>query len=176
MAFQLGRIPRWVGGGTEFFSVMLHSFIVADLVPSYLKAHALIHDSPECVGNDLPSPIKTDATRAMESAIFDRSCSALRLGVLTTDEKLIIKEADRRSLRGEAWVVGNDGHRQVYSDRDYQAELLVSYYLNTFHYTETIERDGAGVEEFFVRYEEYNAIRLQHEWNRLSHAFDFTRS
>ena len=79
MAWQMGRICRWTGAGEHFWSDMLHSFVVADLSPDFLKCHALIHDSPECVGNDVPKPVKTDETKAMEDDIMDRTLEALRL-------------------------------------------------------------------------------------------------
>jgi hypothetical protein len=156
MAWQMGRICRWTGSGDEFWSDMLHSFVVADLVHvPWLKAHALIHDSPECVGNDVPAPVKTKATRRMEDAIMERTWDALELPHLTTDEKSIIKVADVRALHGEAWVVGNAGNRCSYPKRDLLAEALVRHYFELYPYRETIERTGTGPKEFVARYERY---------------------
>lgn len=156
MAWQMGRLCRWTGAGDEFWSDMLHSFVVADLVSEdWLKCHALIHDSPECVGNDVPAPVKSDETRAIEDAIMSRTLKALYLPELSSQEWRIIKAADIRALQGEAWVVGNKGNRNSYPNRDREAEELVRGYLNEFPYRETIERTGRGPAEFVKRYRKY---------------------
>jgi hypothetical protein len=158
MAWQMGRIGRWTGAGECFWSDMLHSFVVADLCPDYLKCHALIHDSPECVGNDVPSPMKTAATRRMEHKIMRRTWKGLMLRELTKEEEAIIKVGDNRARNGEAWVIGNDGNRTSYPDRDGYAEKLVQQYLAEFPYKETIERTGRGPREFLARFHKYWAM------------------
>lgn len=156
MAWQMGRLCRWTGAGEAFWSDMLHSFVVADLVEEeWLKCHALIHDSPECVGNDVPSPVKSDETREMEEAVMERTCDALWLPRLTVEERRIIKVADTRALHGEAWVVGNDGNRNSYPERDLGAENLVRCYFSRFPYRETIERTGTGPKEFVAKFWRY---------------------
>lgn len=166
MAWQMGRICRWTGAGDEFWSDMLHSFVVADLVHvPWLKAYALIHDSPECVGNDVPAPVKTKATRRMEDLIMERTWNALGLPHLTPDEKAIIKVADIRALHGEAWVVGNAGNRCSYPVRDSLAERLVQHYFKLYPYRETIERDGTGPKEFVARYERYALLASAYATN-----------
>lgn len=152
MAWQLGRICRWVGGGTHFFSVMLHSFAVADMSPDRLKAYALVHELAECVGSDVPAPVKSDHTRALESAITDRTLSYLGLPLLNQDDKAELKRADNRALVGEAWVIGNAGHRVGYPMRDLFAEGVIRKYLKQYPYAETIERHGTGPEEFLRRW------------------------
>jgi hypothetical protein len=156
MAWQMGRICRWTGAGEFFWSDMLHSFVVADLVSEpWLKCHALIHDGCECVGNDVPSPVKSDETRKIEHAIMERTWHGLGLWRLNAAEEAVIKVADNRARNGEAWVIGNDGNRGSYPDRDKEAEYLVTMYLNDFPYTQTIERGGQGPREFLKRYHEY---------------------
>lgn len=163
MAWQLGRIVRWTGAGSDFFSVMLHSFVVADLVKQrHLKCHALIHDSPECVGSDVPSPVKTDETRRIEEGIMGRTLDAHLLPRLSAEDKAIIKTADNRSKCAEAWVVGNAGNRISYPMRDLDAEKVVKAYTRKFHYTDTIERHGKGPQEFLLRFERYHKWHL--EW------------
>lgn len=163
MAWQMGKICRWCGAGDEFWSDLLHSFVVADLIKQpWLKCHALIHDSPECVGNDIPAPMKTDETRAWEHAIMVRTLDALFLPQLTEEEYAIIKVADNRAMYGEAWVVGNDGNRNSYPNRDLQAEALVRGYLSVFPYRETIERTGTGPKEFIKRFWKYWLVARQH--------------
>lgn len=163
MAWQMGKICRWCGAGDEFWSDLLHSFVVADLVQEdWLKCHALIHDSPECVGNDIPAPMKIDETRNYEHAIMARTLTSLHMPQLTDEQKAIIKVADNRALYGEAWVVGNDGNRNSYSERDFEAEALVRRYLNQFPYRETIERTGTGPTEFIKRFWKYWLVCRKH--------------
>lgn len=163
MGWQLGRLCRWTGAGDQFWSVLLHSFVVADLVrEDWLKCHALIHDSPECVGNDVPSPMKSDDTRAYEDAIMARTLPALFLPRLSEEERRIIKVADVRAMHGEAWVIGNDGNRNSYPDRDFEVEALVRCYLSQFPYRETIERSGRGPAEFVKRFWKYWLLARQH--------------
>lgn len=163
MAWQMGRICRWCGAGDEFWSDLLHSFVVADFVKQeWLKCHALIHDSPECVGNDIPAPMKTDEVREYEHAIMERTCDALFLPRLTEEERRIVKNADNRALHGEAWVIGNDGNRNSYPERDLEAEAVVRAYFVEFPYRETIERNGTGPREFVKRFWKYWLIARQH--------------
>lgn len=162
MAWQMGRICRWTGGGEHFWSDMLHSFVVADFVEDRLKVYALIHDSPECVGNDVPKPMKTDEHKAGEDAIMNRTLEALRLKPLSEEDKAQIKVADNRARNGEAWVVGNVGNRLSYPDRDLESERVVAYYLKKFPYRQTIERNGRGPKEFIRRYELYRKMWMAH--------------
>ena len=163
MAWQMGRICRWCGGGEHFWSDMLHSFVVADFVVDALKVYALIHDSPECVGNDVPKTVKSEEHKAMEDLIMDRTLAHLRLPPLSGRDKDLLKIADNRARNGEAWVVGNAGNRLSYPDRDYEAEHLVRHYLKDFPYAETIERSGRGPIAFIQKFHEYRSLRMKHD-------------
>lgn len=163
MAWSMGRICRWIGAGTHFYSDMLHSFAVADMAPDYLKLHFLIHDGPECIGNDVPSPVKSDATKSAEHKIYSRMLSALGLPELTQLEYALLKQADNRTAAGEAWVVGNAGHRASYPKRDLTAERACRYYLREYPYAETIERSGKGPAEFLRRFHKYYQLRLEYD-------------
>lgn len=163
MAWSMGRICRWIGAGTHFYSDMLHSFAVADMAPDYLKLHFLIHDSPECIGNDVPSPVKSAETKAVEHRIFSRTLESLGLPPLSQLEYSLMKHADNRAAVGEAWVVGNAGHRASYPNRDRDAEQLCWHYLRAYPYAETIERGGKGPAEFLRRFHNYYRLRLEYD-------------
>ena len=156
MAWQMGRICRWNGAGEHFWSDLLHSFVVADLVEhDWLKCHALIHDCAECAGNDVPAPFKTDERRRVEHLITVRTWDGLGLYHLNEAQEAIIKRADNRSRNAEAWVVGNDGNRASYPKRDEQAEGVVRKYLLEYPPADTIKRDGQSAREFMKRFHEY---------------------
>lgn len=159
MAWQMGRICRWNGGGEHYWSDLLHSFVVADLVEyDYLKCHALIHDCAECAGNDVPAPFKTDERREVEHLITVRTWDGLGLFHLDATREAIIKKADNQARNGEAWVVGNDGNRASYPDRVQVAEERVRYYLALYPVNDCIRRDGKAAREFMRRFHEYWAL------------------
>lgn len=159
MAWQMGRVCRWNGGGEEYWSDLLHSFVVADLVSEpQLKCHALIHDCAECAGNDVPQPFKTDERREVEHLITKRTWDGLGLFHLNEVQEAIIKKADNQARNGEAWVIGNGGNRASYPDRVEVAEERVRHYFALYPVSDTIRRNGKAAREFMRRFHEYWAL------------------
>lgn len=163
MAWQLGRICRYAGSAREWWPVLLHTFVVADLCPARLKFHAHIHDSPECVGNDVPKPVKTRETSEMEEAIFERTLKAYRVSPLNAEDAELLHIADRMALYGEVWTIGNAGHRKRYETRYPHVEVLVRDYQRRYPVTDCIDRGGRAAWEFLRRFDEYLGIRLAFE-------------
>lgn len=158
MAFQLGRICRWVGALEFYWPVLLHCFVVADVLPPELKVYGLIHDSIECVGNDVPKPMKFWVTSKLEDRLMERIHQALCLPALTNDEQKVIKLADVMVRHAEAWALGNDGQKATYPCRYEGIEDLVGSYRKEFPVLDCVLRDGKGPVEFIRRFREYREI------------------
>lgn len=72
IGYSLSRIVRFCGHTKEWYSVMLHSCTVADLVEVRFIPYALLHDAPEAIVSDVPSPWKTGAAKNYEDELLER--------------------------------------------------------------------------------------------------------
>lgn len=161
MAWSIGRLCRWGGSAESWYSLMQHTFVVCDLVPGHVKIFALLHDAaPECVGNDVPKPIKNPTTSLMEDGIFTRTCERYRLTLPSVAEWDLIHEADAKAAIAEAWVIGNAGHRASYPERCPDAELLTRKYIEMYSISELISRQGQPAHEFVERFLDYYRLRF----------------
>lgn len=104
IAYSLARINRYNGTyhGRESYSVAQHSVYVSWLVPQEHKLAAILHDAPEKILNDLPSPLKHDLQEYLdlEKLHEKAACEAWNLTVPLSHPA--IKEADRSVLYWEA--------------------------------------------------------------------------
>ena len=151
MAFSSGRLCRWTGNLQFYWPVLLHSMVVADLVPPRLGFHAIMHDCSDPVTNDTPKPMKTDEMSEIERGIFDRTCLYHKIQRLTADEHAIIKEADNASRNAEAWVLGQAGHRRAYPKRHPEAESLVRMYHQKYSLEDCIVKYGRAQLDFIAK-------------------------
>lgn len=69
IALGLSRQPRYAGQTTKPYSVAQHCLLVAELIPKR-RLYALIHDAPEALLCDMPTPAK-DAMRELGSTAYD---------------------------------------------------------------------------------------------------------
>lgn len=152
IAIALGRICRWSGNGAAFFPVLLHSFIVADLVPSpHLKAYALLHDATESIMGDAPRGFKTTEFAALENRYLVQILDSFNLPPLTSDQKTLLKAADQAALVGEVWTVGVPIY-DFFPDRDPYIEKLTLRYAKRFPPEDCIRPDGPAVQTFIHRF------------------------
>lgn len=104
----LGRMPRFAGQVRTFYSVLAHTFTVADLVPAPFRSFALLHDAPEAIVGDVPTTWKTDAARAMEADLLERISRSVNLPwPWPTDATIAVKHADAIALAAEAHALGH---------------------------------------------------------------------
>jgi hypothetical protein len=157
IAVGLSREGRFAGQGVRWFPVVLHSFVVADLLPPRLKLHGLLHDCDECLTGDLPKPFKTPTFEKLEEKIRKLIYRSQKLPYPTPEQHAIIKEADQKSLQGEVYTVGTRALQLAY-DRCPEAEELVLRYLADFPPTECLHSDGKAVVEFLRRYHLYRGF------------------
>lgn len=160
ISVQLGRICRYGGACRRFWPVLLHSMVVADLVPNHLKVYALLHDSCEILISDVPRGFKCDELIETENFMMERILDSFCLPPLVPEDKRLVKIADDRALLGEIWTVGAFGIQSYYvpDDREVDVENMVLGYAAEFPPAECISPDGLAVMEFTSRFYEYEAL------------------
>jgi hypothetical protein len=155
IAIGLSREGRYVGQGMRWYPVMLHTFVVCDLLPKRLKAHGLLHDSPEYVTGDAPKPTKTDASEAFEQQLLLDIYHSLGFTPPTATQHRLIKVADKLAQRGEVWTVGTQA-LQPERERYPKAEELTLHYVEKYGYAECLDAGGLAQMEFMRRFREYS--------------------
>ncbi len=109
IARYLARIPRWVAHLDGTWSVAEHCVWVADHLPHRLKLQGLLHDAPEAIIGDMPSPMKAHLPvfRAWEDALWRAIAGRYGLPLaLDPEVKLIDRLArvvETRDLRRDAF-------------------------------------------------------------------------
>lgn len=158
VAVSLMRESRYCGNGKYWWSVGLHSLVVADLLPNHLKFHGLVHDQPECITGDIPFHLKTDAQREHEDLLLARFYNAVGVKLPTPEEHKQVKLIDRLVVRGEVYAgAGTDALRELYKT-ERKSITLVRHYLKHYSYADCLDHDGAAVKEFVRRFEVYKTL------------------
>lgn len=104
----LGRMPRFAGQTKILYSVLQHSFVVADLVMPEHRIYALLHDAPEAIVGDVPTAWKTSAAKAHEEDLLKRISESLGIAWPWPRQAIIdVGYADRLALAAEAHVLGH---------------------------------------------------------------------
>lgn len=158
IAIQLMREGRYAGAGLRWYPVGLHSFVVADLLPKHLKFHGLMHDSPECITGDTPSPVKSDEQRALEDALLVAIYASIGVALPTPEEHKLIKAADTAALCGEVYSGAGTLSLQECNDRHPKAEGRTLHYLNTYSYADLLDASGRAPIEFLRRFRVYKDL------------------
>ncbi len=158
-AIALSREGRFAGAGQRFFPVALHTFVVCDLLPQYLQFDGLMHDFPEAITGDTPKPAKTEEIEAFEEELLRANYASH--GVTFPEEytRILIKNADRKAMRGEVYTVGNLW-LQPFHDPCPQAEELIFKYVKEYTYADMLEASGRVPMEFMRRFRQYK-LQLQ---------------
>jgi hypothetical protein len=162
-AVSLSREGRFAGAGQRFFPVALHSFVVADLLPPHLQFDGLMHDNPEVITGDTPKPAKTDEIEAFEIELSAAAYASH--GVIPPNrlDHYIVKDADRKVMRGEVYTVGNIWLQPFHVPCP-EAEELIFKYVKEYTYEDMLEASGRVPMEFMRRFRQY---RLQLDASRI---------
>jgi 5'-deoxynucleotidase YfbR-like HD superfamily hydrolase len=160
IAISLSREGRYVGQGMRFWPVALHTFVVCDMLPPYLKLHGLLHDSSECITGDVPKPVKTDAIEAFEVEVLTAIYKSLGLTMPTEEEHKLVKVEDRKALRGEVYTVGTQSLQEI-NERCPEAEVLIRKYIGMYTYTDCLEASGKVPIDFMCRFREYKDLQKE---------------
>lgn len=108
IAVGLSRIVRFAGQTDVFYTVLMHTFVVSELVTRDARVYALLHDAPESMVSDVPTPWKTDAARAHEDELMRRICAEQGIAWPPPDDLWCeVMEADAWALEGEAHALGH---------------------------------------------------------------------
>ena len=154
IAVSLSRECRFAGAGSAWWPVALHTFVVCDLLPTYLRVHGLLHDASECITGDIPKPAKTLETERLEDEITISIYRELGIRLPSPGDALSVHQADSRTLHGEVWTVGTQALQMLYP-RDQRAEELVRFYQAHFPVTDCVDPQGRCVQEFIYRFYRY---------------------
>ncbi len=111
IAVQCMRQCRFAGALKEWWPVGMHQMLTADIMDRVLDRHELVldcllHDAPEAVFGDTPTPVKTEERREHEHRLQYRIYHSLDITLPTSDQHVIIKEADTLALIAEAAELG----------------------------------------------------------------------
>ncbi len=154
VARALMRESRYCGNGQHWFPVGLHSFVVADLLPTELKFHGLVHDEPECLTGDIPHDLKTKRQRAFEDMLLERFYRSIDVKPPTHAQHKLIKQADGLAVNAEVWSdCGTHCLQEIYPFSN--ASGYVEGYRLKYSYADCLDLDGAAVHEFVRRFELY---------------------
>lgn len=91
------NVPRFGGHTKQFYSVAMHSFNVAMLLPDKLKFQGLMHDATEAFIGDMPTPYKKLLPQYKEAEARLWQAIAERFGINPVLDPLV-KQADGVAL------------------------------------------------------------------------------
>jgi len=137
IAWQLLHVCRYAGACKVFYTVGIHSMLVADLLPAGLEFQGLMHDGTEsCVG-DIPKPFKSNEMKQIEKILMTRIWEQFGYRPMHELEEKQVKTADIRALCAEADLIGpsglvEDGINQGWYKHDAQAVDRLKYYLQRY--------------------------------------------
>lgn len=154
IAISLGRICRYAGACKRFWPVLLHSMVVADLLPKEEKIYGLLHDASESVINDIPRGFKTDQLAEVEHLIQWNIYDSLKVPIPTEHVSKLVKAADEEALAAEVYTVGNPAIQPHFPDRSPNAEALIMKYVAKYSFNDCLQPDGLAVLDFI------QAVRL----------------
>lgn len=121
----LGRMPRFAGQTQRLYTVLAHTFVVAELVEPAYRVYALLHDAAEAIVGDVPTTWKTAEARAHEDDLLERITHDLDLPwPWPHAAQAAVKKADALALAAEAHVLGHAEAAKWWPDVDPNAEAL----------------------------------------------------
>jgi hypothetical protein len=145
------RICRYSGRTRCFWSDLVHSFCVMDLLDSPVdKFYAAIHDvASETVVGDILHGIKVDSLKELESQIYARVLKKWGIPLPTDEIKSRVHIADRLAYSGECRLVAPVGHTIRRTNISRKAERLTRHYMKMACRP---SRESLEVKEFLKRY------------------------
>jgi 5'-deoxynucleotidase YfbR-like HD superfamily hydrolase len=157
IAISLCREGRYAGAGVRFWPVGLHTLVVCDLLPDPIKLDGWMHDTPECIGGDVPKPSKTDESEEREEELLHCFYKSFDIPFPSDETRRLVKEADTKALYGEIYTVGTQALQGLYP-RCPEAEELVLKYVQKYTYADCLDAGGLAPIEFMRRFREYKDL------------------
>jgi hypothetical protein len=140
----LGRTARFAGQTEHLYTVLAHTFVVAQLVRPENRIHALLHDAPEAIVGDVPTTWKTDGARAHEADLLERIYAANGIDLPRPQARGDIEIADYLALVAEAHVLGHANPGWWSDPPDERAVELTKRALRWSNRHEVELRDGSN--------------------------------
>ncbi len=149
VAVALSRIPRFCGHTQKWYSVFSHTMVVSALmVGTPNMVHGLLHDAPEAVVSDVPTPWKTVAAKKREKMLLRRIYRDLGIELPDEMEQIAVDVADRAALAAEAHVIGHPAAEEFWPNPDPLAVKLTKEELYiTLSY---IDNPQAAIHRWFA--------------------------
>ena len=177
IAVQCMRQARFAGSLREWWPVGMHQMLTANIVDQILGVpelvlDCLLHDGPESVFGDTPSPLKTDERRAHENDLTARIYESLNIDMPTAEQHVTIKEADTLSLAAESAELGHQAFtsmleemRSLNNDDEkvVRARHLMGQMYSNFSPLEALNSGGRHVNEYRNRMFKHILYRLRPE-------------
>jgi hypothetical protein len=102
----LGRQSRFGGQTRLYHTVLAHVLTVADIMPEQYAIYGLLHDAPEAIMGDTPTPWKHPAVVELEDTLYERIIRHYELPwPIAPHVQAAVNEADRKALIAEAYAL-----------------------------------------------------------------------
>ncbi len=163
IAVQCMRQCRFAGALKEWWPVGMHQMLTADIMDRVLDQtdlvlDCLLHDAPEAIFGDTPTPVKTAERRGQENKLQARIYLNLNITLPTTAQQVIIKEADTLALIAEAVELGppsfyimiEERRRSICSgmDEHIHSQRIMAELYRTFSMLDALNADGRHVADY----------------------------
>lgn len=104
----LGRQARWAGQVDLDFPVLAHALCVVEFMPEEYAIFGLLHDAPEAIMSDVPTPWKCDEFKELEHRLYERIARHYGLPwPIPPHVQAAVDKADYEALVTEAYVLGH---------------------------------------------------------------------
>lgn len=175
----LGRIARFAGQIDKFYTVLAHTLTVAALLPDRYAIHGLLHDAPEAMCSDVPTPWKTSAAKEREVDLLYRIYADPAVNLawpISAAAQDAVNKADQLALVAEATVLGYPAPvEKLYSkwpdhfspEANAEAVALTEFHLENVFSMLDHQVAGPIFEEAFEHYKGLYDNALEAEANAL---------
>ncbi len=166
IAVQGMRQCRFAGALKEWWPVGMHQMLTADIMDRVLDQQdlvldCLLHDAPEAIFGDTPTPVKTAERRGQEDKLQARIYLNLNITLPTPDQHVVIKEADTLALIAEAVELGPPSFyimieelrvsiRSGMDARTHSQRIMAELY-RTFNILDALNAEGRHVTDYSNR-------------------------
>ena len=150
---SLGRICRFNGHCREWYPVLGHVLVVAQILPDEAALAGLIHDAPETCCADVPTPWKTQVARNREHRLLERMYHEWGLEWPIPEEvQEQVDWADSAVLAAEAHVLGHPRADEFWANPDPAIVAATEAMLSVSHTFIRADVAGPMYEEAFSHY------------------------
>lgn len=163
ISVQCMRQCRFAGALREWWPVGMHQMLTADIMNRVLNQpdlvlDCLLHDAPEAIFGDTPTPVKTAERREQEDKLQARIYLNLNITLPTPDQHVIIKEADTLALIAEAvelgppsfYIIIEELRGSIHSGMDERnhSQRIMAELCRTFNVMDALNAEGRHVSDY----------------------------